>query len=122
MSKNKQDTIITYNFTKQEFINLRVYVTGLERDSKLYQIDEVELTKKDAIIKNQAIQIVNKDSIIEFKDSIISIRKMELSDLDKQFKQEQQLKIKYQKQAATIPYWLGGGGVIGFILCLLLVR
>ncbi len=122
ITKSNQDTVITYNFTKEEFMNLRMYVTELERDSKLYKINEIELLKKDSIIENKQLQIMNKDSIIEFKDTIISIHTTELKKLDEQFKVEQELKIKFQKQATTIPYWLGGGGVLGFILCLLLTK
>lgn len=91
-------------------------------NSELYQIDEKELVKKDSIIENQHEQILNRDTVISYKDIIIQQHKLELISLDKQLKQEHQLKIKYQKQASTIPYWLGGGGVLGFILCLLLVK
>ena len=122
ISKSGQDTIITYNFTKQEFTNLRVYITGLERDHELYEIDEIELVKKDSIIKLQQEQIINKDSIILFKDTIINHQQIDFVKLEKWAKQQESLKIKYQKQASTIPYWLGGGGVLGFILCLMLIK
>jgi hypothetical protein len=122
ITKNKQDTIITYNFTKQEFTNLRVYITNLEHDHELYTVDKIELIKKDSIIKVQQTQITNKDSIIEFKDTIINYQTIDFNKLNKWAKQEELLKIKYQKQASTIPYCLGCGSILGFILCLLLVK
>ena len=104
MLNNKQDTTIVYNFSKLELTDFRVYVTTLERDSKLYKIDEIELKKKDSIILNQATQIINKDSIIEFKDSVIVEHKLQLSDLNKKYTTVKALEIKYKKQADTIPY------------------
>ena len=122
ISKENNDTIIAYNFTKQEFVNLRVYITELERESELYKINEKELIIKDSIIQTQKYQIINKDSIIQFKDTVITIQNIDFQKLDKWAKEQEALKIKYKKQADAWPYWLGAGSAIGTILCLLLNR
>lgn len=120
ISKNNNDTIITYNFTKHELVNLRVYVTKLEETSDLYKISKQQSIVKDSIIKNQSQQVFNRDSIITDKTVIITNQKLDLVDLNKWAKTQEIQKIKYQKRAAAIPYWLGSGGIIGIILCLIL--
>lgn len=120
--KDKQDTIIIYNFTKPELINLRVYVTGLEQNTKLYEIDKKRLIKKDEIIKIQQDQILNKDTIISYKESIIFQNKLITEELNRQLTKEMQLRLAAQKRASRMYYWFGSGGAIGFILGLLLLK
>lgn len=70
---NGKDTIITYNFTKQNLTNLRTYVTTLEMYKERYNINtEVIKTLSNEVDKYKLI-VNNKDEIIAAKASIISI-------------------------------------------------
>ena len=113
VSKNNSDTIITYNFTKMQFTNLRVYIVGLERDRELYIIETQRSELKDSVIMGLFTEV-------SIKDSIRLIQEKKIFYLDNWGKVQEVEKIKFQKQARAWPYWLGGGFISGVILCLLI--
>jgi len=115
ISKNNQDTIITYNFTKQEFTNLRLYVTGLEMNNELYQVEKQKSSLKDSLITNLKTQISNKDTII-------SLEKKESKYLNDWGTTQEIQRIKAEKKNKAIPYFFGGGGVLGLLLGILLFK
>ena len=115
--KNNNDTTITYNFTKEDLTNFRIYVINLEKFSELYKIEVEESSKKDSLlnIKNQLI--INKDSLINENKKFILY---ETSELEKVDKLNKDLQIKCQKQTRAIPYLMGGSALATLILCLLI--
>ena len=117
-----KDTIISYNFTKPQITKLRVYVTSLEETYRLYNIEKQQSKIKDLMLENYKIQIDNYKFISNESDSIILFQKNELIKADNWGKSQERLKIKYKNLADKLPYALGGGGIIGFIICLLLVK
>ena len=117
-----KDTIISYNFTKPQITKLRVYVTSLEETYRLYNIEKQQSKIKDLMLENYKIQIDNYKFISNESDSIILFQKNELIKADNWGKSQEKLKIKYKNLADKLPYALGGGGIIGFIICLLLVK
>lgn len=120
VGKNNTDTIITYKFTKNSLLNLRVYVTGLEEIEKLYHLSQMQSLFKDSVLVNQHNQIINQQKVISLKDSIINIKGDELQQANKWGQSQEKLKIKYYNRAKIIPYTFVGGGLLGIILCLLL--
>ena len=119
---HNNDTIISYNFNKKQLTNLRVYVTSLEEIYTLYNIEKEQSLVKDSMLLNYRNQLFNNKVIIQNKDSIIKFQSSELIKADEWGKSQEKLKIKYKKQADKLPYTLGGGGIIGFLLCLLLIK
>lgn len=115
--KGNNDTIVDYNFTKDQLRNLRIYVTELERTEKLYIITLDEISVKDELINNLSDQIGNRESVISIKDSVITFQQSELKKSDEYGKKQEQLKMKYKKATG---YSFIGGGVLGIILCLIL--
>lgn len=101
---------------------LRVYVTSLEETYKLYNIEKQQSKIKDSMLENYRLQIDNYKFVSNEKDSIILFQKDELVKSDNWGKSQEKLKIRYKNQAKKLPYALGGGGLIGFIVCLLLVK
>lgn len=91
-------------------------------NNELYKVEQKQSSYKDSIIAVQSTRIINRDSVINYKDTIITINNLKLKDLDKKFQAEEKLRIKYQKRASKIPVWFGSGTVVGMILCLLLAR
>lgn len=103
-------------------LDLRLYVTELEHKSELFTLEKQESIFKDSIIINYKFQISNCNSIVAKKDTIITFLNSELKKSDKWGKSQEELKIKYKKQADKLPYAIGTGGLIGIILTLLLFK
>lgn len=120
--KQSNDTIITYNFTKSQLTKLRLYIISLEETRELYNIDQQLLDTKDSMLLNYRSQLNNNSFIIANKDSIITFQRVELLKADKWGKSQEQLKIKYKKQVSNIPYWFGGGTLLGIIMSILLIK
>lgn len=85
-------------------MNLRLYVTGLEQNNELYEIDKQRLLKKDELIKIQQDQIIGKDTIISYQEAIILQHKLNLESLNKQLNKEMSLRLAAQKKAARTYY------------------
>ena len=119
VQKLNNDTIITYNFTKNDLRNLHVYVLSLEKVYELYNVDKKILSTKDSIILNYKKQIENRESVILTRDSLISYQSDKIVKLDKWGKEQENLKIKYKSQSK---YFFGCGSIIGFVLCLILIK
>ena len=115
--KGNNDTIVDYNFKKDQLRNLRIYVTELERDRELGQLALKEVNIKSELINNLSKQILLKEDVILIKDSVITFQESELLKADEYAKQQERLKIKYQ---TATKYTFIGGGVLGIILCLIL--
>ena len=64
-------------------IDLRIYVTELEKIKELYDIDQSKNLVKDSLIDNLKSQLINKDFIIINKDSIIRFQSSEINSLEK---------------------------------------
>ena len=64
-------------------MNLRVYVTELEKTKELYELDQSKNILKDSLIDNLKSQLINKDFIIINKDSIIRFQSSEINSLEK---------------------------------------
>ena len=64
-------------------MNLRVYVTELEKIKELYELDQSKNILKDSLIDNLKSQLINKDFIIINKDSIIRFQSSEINSLEK---------------------------------------
>lgn len=64
-------------------IDLRLYVTELEKIKELYDIDQSKNLVKDSLIDNLKSQLINKDFIIINKDSIIRFQSSEINSLEK---------------------------------------
>ena len=111
------DTLVDYNFTKDQLKNLRIYVTELERTKEINDINLKEIDAKNDLISNLSKQINNRESTIAIKDSIITFQGSELTKADKFGKEQEQLKMKYKKGAT---YSFLGGGIVGVLLCLIL--
>ena len=60
-------------------IDLRLYVTELEKIKELYDIDQSKNLVKDSLIDNLKSQLINKDFIIINKDSIIRFQSSEIN-------------------------------------------
>lgn len=63
-------------------MNLRVYVTELEKTKELYELDQSKNILKDSLIDNLKSQLINKDFIIINQDSIIKFQSSELIKLE----------------------------------------
>jgi len=120
--KSNPDTIITYNYTKTDLTNVRLYVTGLEETRELYNIEIQQSKIKDSIIIEKNKKLDNFKNIVIEKDSIIGYTVTEFNKADKWGKSQEVLKIKYKKQAARTPLFMGISSAIGFILCLLSIK
>lgn len=62
------------------------------------------MIKKDEIIKIQQDQILNKDTIISYKESIIFQNKLITEELNRQLTKEMQLRLAAQKRASRMYY------------------
>lgn len=63
-------------------MNLRVYVTELEKIKELYELDQSKNILKDSLIDNLKSQLINKDFIIINQDSIVKFQSSELIKLE----------------------------------------
>lgn len=63
-------------------MNLRIYVTELEKIKELYELDQSKNILKDSLIDNLKSQLINKDFIIINQDSIIKFQSSELIKLE----------------------------------------
>lgn len=63
-------------------MNLRVYVTELEKTKELYELDQSKNILKDSLIDNLKSQLINKDFIIINQDSIVKFQSSELIKLE----------------------------------------
>lgn len=115
--KNNNDTIITYNFTKVDLTNFRIYVTSLEEISELYTQEVKQSLEKDILLKIKDEKIALKDSTILANKNYVLYQNKELERVDKINKD---LQIKYQNQSKAIPYLMGGSALVTLILCLLI--
>lgn len=120
--RSNNDTTITYNFLKQDLMNLRVYVVKLEGTAALYEETQKIVTLQDSTINTLNKLILNKDYMLNVADSTVKELDKELLRAEAWGKQQEKMKIKYQKRAKNWPKWFGAGGVIGFVACLMLVK
>lgn len=63
-------------------MNLRIYVTELEKTKELYELDQSKNILKDSLIDNLKSQLINKDFIIINQDSIVKFQSSELIKLE----------------------------------------
>ena len=103
-------------------MNLRIYVTELEKIKELYELDQSKNILKDSLIDNLKSQLINKDFIIINQDSIIKFQSSELIKLEEWGRNQEKLKLKYKKRSDNWLYIFGSGTLIGGIICLLLVK
>ena len=103
-------------------MNLRVYVTELEKTKELYELDQSKNILKDSLIDNLKSQLINKDFIIINQDSIVKFQSSELIKLEEWGRNQEKLKLKYKKRSDNWLYIFGSGTLIGGIICLLLVK
>lgn len=109
-STNSKDTVIVYNFSKENITNLRTYVTTLEMYKERYDINTQIIKALNSEIDNYKTLVVNKDEIIKTKSSIITINDDVNAKLTKSLD-------KYKKKNKRLPYWIGAGFVGGIVLC-----
>ena len=83
VSKESNDTIVKYNFKKEQLLDLRLYVTDLEYKLDLYSLEKQKSNLKDSLLINYKLQIGNYNNIIEKKDTIIKFQSSELFKSDK---------------------------------------
>lgn len=115
--KDNNDTIITYNFTKVDLTNFRIYVTSLEEISELYTQEVKQSLEKDTLLKIKDEKIALKDSTILANKNYMLYQSKELERVDKINKD---LQIKYQNQSKAVPYLMGGSALVTLVLCLLI--
>ena len=120
--KSNSDTIITYNYTKTDLTNVRLYITGLEETRELYNIEVQQSQVKDSIIAEKNKKLNNYSNIVIEKDSIIGYTVTQFTKADKWGKAQEVQKIKYKKQAARTPWLMGISSAIGFILSILIMK
>lgn len=119
MWKNNNDTIITYNFTKPELTNLRLYVTNLEKISELYNIELEISLKKDSLLQAKDERLTNQDSMLLLSKSMIDYQNLEYDKINKINKD---LQIKIERQTKALPYLIGGTALTSMLICLMLVK
>ena len=105
------DTIVQYNFHKEDLANLRFYILSLQEYKSLYDIDENIIIRQYNQIQNYKSLVSGKEEIILNPDKIVKETNSINSDLIKQVN-------KYKKKSQKWPYWLGGGFIGGIVLCL----
>lgn len=115
--KLNNDTIISYNFTKDELKNFRIYVTDLEKYKELYKIEQIKNVNKDSLLFVKDLRLANKDSLIVKTNKFIEEQNSELLKTKKLNKEVQD---KYNKSKKIQPYLLGGGLITGLIIGLIL--
>lgn len=103
-------------------MNLRVYVVQLEGTAALYEETQKIVTLQDSTINTLNKLILNKDYMLNVADSTVKELDKELLRAEAWGKQQEKMKVKYEKRAKNLPKWFGAGGVIGFVLCLMLVK
>jgi hypothetical protein len=104
------DTIVSYQFKKQEIRDLRTYVTKLEEFKDLYNLDEKIIESLKKTTENYKTIIINKDIIIDTKDKETKL----LSDVNTQLTKDL---IKYKNRSRKWPYFIGAGFIGGIVLC-----
>lgn len=114
------DTIIDYSFYKEDIKNLHLYVVDLEEMQELYYNLQEQMDKKNKEILGLKNQVSLKDSALVLSNQVFNYQKNELKDMDKKYTDSEKQKIKYKKQASLWPAWLGTGGALGILVCLLL--
>lgn len=120
--RSNNDTTITYNFSKDDLRNLRMYVVKLEGTAALYEESEKIITLQDSTIKTLNKLILNKDYMLRVADTTITDLNKELLFAEKWGKEQEKMKQKYQKRSGNWYKWLGAGGIAGFVACLILVK
>ena len=115
--KQNNDTIISYNFTKDELKNFRIYVTDLEKYKELYRAEQIKSINKDSLLFIKDLRISIKDSLIAKTNKFIDEQN---SELLKTKKLNKELEDKYNKSKKLHPYFLGGGLITGLIIGLIL--
>ena len=115
--KLNNDTIISYNFTKDELKNFRIYVTDLEKYKELYRVEQIKSVNKDSLLFVKDLRIANKDSLIAKTSKFIDEQN---SELLKTKKLNKELEDKYNKSKKLHPYFIGGGLITGLIIGLIL--
>ena len=106
---NNKDTVITYNFTKPEFVNLLIAIEKGKRDKELLYNVELSLKDYKHLVKVDSLIIVNKTSIIKDKDLIIDNKDSEIKYQG----------IQLKKKEGTIKLL---SGVIGLLTILCLIK
>lgn len=107
------DTVIQYDFHKNDLRNIRVYIITLEKYKKISDINEGIIKTQDneintlkLINNNQKVIIGNQEKqTVEYKDMTDAL----IKDL-----------VKYKKRSDRWPYWLGGGFLGGILTCVLI--
>ena len=97
--RSDKDTTITYNFLKQDLMNLRVYVVQLEGTAALYEETQKIVTLQDSTINTLNKLILNKDYMLNVADSTVKELDKELLRAEAWGKQQEKMKVKYEKRA-----------------------
>jgi hypothetical protein len=107
-SKENKDTIIQYNFFKEDLRDLRLYISYLRSIEEQNKINE-ELILKQELKLNEYQKVVDeKNSTIASQGVIIKTSKESNTLLDARLQ-------KAEQRANKWPLWLGGGLMGGFI-------
>ena len=120
--QSNNDTTITYNFLKQDLINLRTYIVKLEGTEALYKEDEKIIKLQDSVIVNLNKIILNKDYLLRVADTTVYGLNQQLVVSEQWGKDQEKMKLKYKKRAANWYKWFGAGAVTGIVSCLLLLK
>ena len=113
--KSNNDTIVSYNFTKDNLKDLRIYIINLQKYKELYDLSEQKDSLNDLHIFNFQNRIINDQQIILLRES-------EINKITLYAKTQEVEKIKYKNKSKTIPYWFGGGILSGIIGTSLLIN
>ncbi len=117
--ENNSDTVITYNFFKEDLLGLRLYVTDLEKYKELYEWSIEYTNIQDSLLSVKNSEIVLKDSIILLNNKWIDEQKIEYNKL---LEINSNVIKSYNRQKRSIPFIAGGSAAITLIVCLMLSK
>ena len=117
--ENNSDTVITYNFFKEDLLGLRLYVTDLEKYKELYEWSIEYTNIQDSLLSVKNSEIVLKDSIILLNNKWIDEQKIEYNKL---LEINSNVIKSYNRQKRSIPFIAGGSAAITLIVCLILSK
>lgn len=117
--ENNSDTVITYNFFKEDLLGLRLYVTDLEKYKELYEWSIEYTNIQDSLLSVKNSEIALKDSIILLNNKWIDEQKIEYNKL---LEINSNVIKSYNRQKRSIPFIAGGSAAITLIVCLILSK
>lgn len=88
---------MSYNFTKDNLKDLRIYIINLQKYKELYDLSEQKDSLNDLHIFNFQNRIINDQQIILLRES-------EINKITLYAKTQEVEKIKYKNKSKTIPY------------------